>query len=122
MYPAFDILDIMKPKFWILLAAAIGLGLLITWVDSRPHWDDTGITAAAVLFVAALFGMAMPERAWVWALAVGGWIPLQAVILTHNYAAFLALVIAFIGAYLGAFARKAITVILGIGPGSSHQP
>jgi hypothetical protein len=108
--------------FWILLAAAVGLGLLITWVDSRPHWDDTGITAAAVLFITALLGVAMPERAWVWALAVGGWIPLRAVILTQNYAAFLALVIAFAGAYLGAFARKAISAILRPGPGSNPQP
>ena len=34
----------------VLLPIAIGLGLLIAYVDSRPNWDDTGLTALA-LFV-----------------------------------------------------------------------
>jgi hypothetical protein len=32
-------------KFWALLGIALLLGFLITWVDSRPTWDDAGITA-----------------------------------------------------------------------------
>jgi hypothetical protein len=97
--------------FWILLVVGLSLGILITWVDSRPTWDDTGITAAAVLFVTAALGMAMPERAWLWALAVGGWIPVLGIALHNNYGGVLALVIAFAGAYLGALGRKAIAAV-----------
>ena len=40
-------------------------------VDSRPGWDDTGITAGLILLACAGLGMAMPERAWLWALLGG---------------------------------------------------
>jgi hypothetical protein len=32
-----------------LLPLALGFGLLIAYVDSRPNWDDTGVTALALL-------------------------------------------------------------------------
>ena len=79
---------------------------MITWFDSRPGWDDTGITAVVVLGVTALLGFAMPERAWLWALAVGAWIPLWGIVTTQNYGAILALVIAFVGAYAGVLTCK----------------
>jgi len=104
--------------FWVLLVIALALGLLITWVDSRPTWDDTGISAGAILLVTAALGLAMPERAWLWALAVGGWIPLMGIFVTHNYGSILALVVAFIGAYLGALARKAFNAVVRAGQGS----
>jgi len=91
-----------------LLGAAIGLGLLITYVDSRPNWDDTGITAIAVLISCGLLGVLEPKRAWLWALCVGIWIPLLGILSTHNYTSLLALIIAFIGAYLGVGVRKTL--------------
>ena len=97
--------------FWILLLIALGLGFLIAWVDSRPTWDDTGITAGAVFILAALLGMAEPEYAWLWALAVGGWIPVLGIALHHNFASILALLMACLGAYAGAFGRKAILAL-----------
>ena len=33
-----------------LAAVALGIGFAIAWLDSRPTWDDTGITAV-LLFV-----------------------------------------------------------------------
>ncbi len=38
-----------RTMFWVLLAAAVAVGLLIAWVDSRPNWDDTGILVGAIL-------------------------------------------------------------------------
>ena len=105
-----------RPKFWGLLGIAVLLGLLIAWVDSRPTWDDTGISAAAVFFVAALLGLALPERAWLWALAVGIWIPAYGIIVHGNYGAVLALVVAFVGAYAGALGRKALSALVQTGP------
>jgi hypothetical protein len=106
-------------KFWVLFALALGIGLCITWVDSRPGWDDTGITAGLILLACAGLGIAMPERAWLWALLVGGWIPLVGIILHQNYGSILALIIAFIGAYLGFAGRKAFNALLRSDPGKT---
>jgi membrane protein YdbS with pleckstrin-like domain len=94
-----------KISYWIVLAIAITLGLAIFWVDSRPNWDDTGITALMILAVTTVLGMTIPRRAWSWALAVGIWIPLGSILQHHGYTAILALIIAFAGAYVGALVR-----------------
>src|SRR5574339_470079 len=39
----------------ILLALAVLTGLFIAFVDSRPTWDDTGITVGAMLLSSGLF-------------------------------------------------------------------
>jgi hypothetical protein len=88
------------------LALALALGLGITLVDSRPKWDDTGITAGAVFLVALLFGAISPRRAWLWALAIGGWIPVLGIASHRNFGALIALAPAFLGAYIGAFLRS----------------
>ena len=93
-------------KFWICLVSALILGLLIAWVDSRPTWDDTGISVGALLIVTVLLGLVAPERPWLWALAVGIWIPLFGIIAHANYGLLLVLIIAFAGAYAGALIRK----------------
>jgi hypothetical protein len=89
-----------------LLIAALMAGLAITWVDSRPSWDDTGITALFILVTTLALGAMRPRQAWLSALAVGVWIPLLGVIRSGNYGAVLALVFAFAGAYAGAFGRR----------------
>lgn len=98
-------------KFWVILAVAVGLGLLITWVDSRPTWDDAGITAGAILILTGLLGLSMPQRPWLWALAVGIWIPAQDIFLHHNFGLSPVIVIAFVGAYAGALVRKALVAL-----------
>ncbi len=90
----------------ILLLAALIFGVLIAWVDSRPTWDDTGITAGVLLLVSAGFGATRPRYAWLWALAIGAWIPLYGVLVAHNNGSLLALGVAFLGAYLGVAARS----------------
>jgi len=84
-----------------LLVVALGLGGLITYVDARPGWDDTGVTAAALLIIAVVLGFLGPSRPWIWALALGIWIPLLGIARTHNYATLLALAVTFAGAYGG---------------------
>lgn len=92
-----------------LLVPAIGLGLLYAWVDSRPTWDDTGITVGVLLLTTGALGALAPEHPWRWALAVGIWIPLLEIATGPNYASLIALVVAFIGAYLGMLVRRALT-------------
>jgi hypothetical protein len=93
--------------FWALLVVALAAGFAITWVDSLPTWDDAGVTAAAIFGVTLLLSAARPSRAWLWALLVGGGIPLLG-ILQHNYAMIVVLIIAGIGSAVGAIGRKTL--------------
>jgi hypothetical protein len=92
----------------LLFALALGLGGLITYVDSRPNWDDAGITALAIFISCGLLGILGPRRPWLWALAVGLWIPVIGIVAMHNFGTVLALLFAFAGAYLGMAVRKAV--------------
>jgi hypothetical protein len=96
----------------ILLAVAALSGLFITYVDSRPTWDDTGITAGVILLLCGLIALIGFQRPWLLALVVGAWIPLYGILVTHNYASFLALIIAFAGAYAGWGVRRGLSRIL----------
>ena len=91
-----------------LFAAAIGLGLLIGYIDSRPTWDDTGVTVGLLLIGTGVLGLLGPGRPWLLALCVGIWVPLFG--LTHgpNYGSLIALVVALVGAYGGTAVRRAV--------------
>ena len=86
---------------WPILVAALAVGAAITFVDTRPTWDDTGITALATFAAAFAFGYLEPKRPWLWGLAIGLWIPLLGIVGQQNYATLLALVVALAGAYAG---------------------
>ena len=92
----------------ILLAIAIIAGLFFAYVDSRPTWDDTGITVGVILLTCGLLALIGFQRPWLLALAVGIWLPLYEVFTTHAYASIVALVVAFIGAYGGWAVRLGI--------------
>ena len=89
-----------------LLFAALLVGGAIAWVDSRPTWDDTGISAGVVLLGSGLF-TALGVSPVAAALLVSGPLVLVA-LLAGNTAALLALLVAAVGAVIGFFVRKAI--------------
>ena len=93
-------------KLLMALATAIGLALAI--LDTRSNWDDTGTIAMAVLISCATLGAIAPARPWLWALAVGIWLPVLNIALAGNYGSLLALAFAFAGAYAGMAARKTL--------------
>ena len=93
-------------RFRVYLAAALLVGLLIGWIDTRPSWDDTGITVGLIFLSSAVFGALMPSRAWVWGCAVGLGIPLMNLFLRGNPAALISFLISFAGSYMGVLARK----------------
>jgi len=93
----------MKP---LPLVAALVVGVAIAWVDTRPNWDDTGVTVGVILLSALVLGVAEPKRPWLQALALGAWIPLAEVPRGHGFAPLAALVIAFVGAYAGSFVGR----------------
>jgi hypothetical protein len=102
----------IRPMQKILLAIAVVSGWFITYVDSRPTWDDTGITASIILLVCGVIALIGYRRPWLLALAVGAWIPLYGLFVTHNYASILALLIAFVGAYAGWGFRSGVNKIM----------
>jgi hypothetical protein len=93
----------------LLLLSAVAAGLAIAYMDSRPHFDDAGITAGLMLISACLLGLIAPQRPWLWALAVGIWIPAQAMARHPEPKALLMLVVLafpFAGAYAGMAMRR----------------
>jgi len=94
----------------LLFAAAVALGIAIAYVDSRPKWDDAGITAGFLLLSAGLFGLIGPQRPWLWALGIGIWIPLHGIL--HAWTAgslaggLVILAFPMAGAYAGMAARR----------------
>ena len=93
----------------ILLAVALIVGGLLAYVDSTPGWDDTGVMAGAIFLTSGVLGYLGPQRPWLWALALGLWIPLLGIVREQNYGSLLALVIAFAGAYAGMAIRRAVS-------------
>ena len=90
----------------VYLPISVAMGLLIAWVDARPNWDDAGITAGLLVLSSGLLGLLAPRRAWIWALGIGIWIPLHAIVTTHNFTALVALAFPFVGAYAGMGVRR----------------
>ena len=94
--------------FWILLFSALIFGLFLGWMNSLPHWDDTGITVGAILVVSFILGILMPKLAWLWAIIIGVCIFSFDFILRGSFNSVVAFVFAFIGAYIGVFFKKMV--------------
>lgn len=60
----------------LLMVIAAAIGLAIGYADSRPTWDDTGITVALLLLSSAIAAGLSGRRPWIWALLVGLGVPL----------------------------------------------
>lgn len=92
----------------ILLAVAVAAGLFSAYVDSRPTWDDTGILAAGLLLISGLLTLLGHRKPWLIALAVGMWIPLHDIYLSHDLRMLLVLLFPLVGAYGGWLVRLGI--------------
>lgn len=93
-------------KFTSFLILSLLAGFLISWNDTRPTWDDTGITAGLIVLTAALFGYLSPKWPWIWALTVGLWIPMHAIVFNNDFKMLLVMLFGFAGAYLGAAVKN----------------
>jgi hypothetical protein len=91
-----------------LLMVALITGLLIAYVDSRPSWDDTGITVFGLLLSAAIIGLFVRRRPWCYGLAVGAWIPVYQLYQSHDFRFVLVLIFPMAGLYIGWGLRTAV--------------
>ena len=89
------------------LVVALAAGLAIAFIDSRPGWDDTGITAAMLFLGAAIAATIGRDRPWLWALLVGLPMPILETMLQGAVASWPAVIFAIAGAFTGWAAARA---------------
>jgi hypothetical protein len=80
---------------------AVAAGLAIAYVDASPRWDDTGITVFALLIASALTAALAGSRPWLYALAVGMWVPILEIPQGAGGAPLVALLFSGVGAGVG---------------------
>jgi hypothetical protein len=96
----------MKAWYAVLLVLAVALGLFFAYVEHRPNFDDAGVLVMALTLASAILGFLGPQRPWLWALAVGAWMPAINIVTGRGFASMVALLLAFAGAYAGSFLRS----------------
>jgi hypothetical protein len=70
-------------------------------MDSRPGYDDTGVTAVVLISVAAIAAAIGGTRPWLWAILVGAWTPIIEISSGGSTGSLLAMVFAGLGATIG---------------------
>jgi hypothetical protein len=106
-----------------LAAAAIAFAAGATTAFVDTHSREVQLPAAMLLLFAAALGLARPRLAWVWAILIGGWLPLAAFTGVFGPATgpgdnspghvgyLLPIAIAMIGAYAGAGAAHVARLV-----------
>jgi len=91
------------PLLSIVVAVVAGLGIAV--LDSRPGFDDTGVTAAALAITALVAvlieGSGRVLRVAALAVLVAIWIPLFEIAAPGTYGPLLAFVFSGVGAFIG---------------------
>ena len=107
----------MKKSVGLLYLLALAAGLVIGYVDMRAKTDDNLPVVLIIILTTFIFGAVHPRNAWRWALIIGLCIPLFHIggelsgihppypVEPNVFITFIALIPAFIGAYLGALTR-----------------
>ena len=101
-------MKLLNNKFWILIILSLAAGLTIGWIDTRPHWDDTGVTVGLIFISSFILGTLTKRNAWVLALIIGLCITSFNYILHNNLQSSMSIVIAFAGMYSGVAIIKLI--------------
>lgn len=103
------------PLLWCL--GGLMAGIVVTAIDSQPHWDDTGVLATLVFISASAFSYFRPRYAWLWTLLMSGGIVAHG-ISSGNPGAIIALIISGVGATAGAVVGS----LKGTSHGTHHRP
>ena len=94
-----------SPRVVLVGLGAALAGLAIAWADTRPGWDDTGITVGAIVLCAAL-GALGGLRAWLSATLIV--LPLLAAELPGGTAVLVSIPLAALGAFGGGLLRSSL--------------
>ena len=85
----------------VLVSVAALAGIGIAWIDTRPSWDDSGVTAGLLALAAFVIAAAAGRRPWLWALLVGAWTPAFEIPASGRPDSLAALLVAAMGALTG---------------------
>ncbi len=96
------------PTTAVLGVIALGIGAAIAALDSRPGWDDAGITAGLLVFGAAIVAAVAGRRPWLWTLLVGAPLPCVEIPSSGSAAPLAAVLFAAVGSSLGILVRGAV--------------
>jgi hypothetical protein len=94
---------LLSPRTLLASTLALCAGLAIAWVDTRPGWDDTGITALSLLIAAAVASF-VRIPAWLAAVLVA--CPVVVAEISGGMAVLVAILFALAGALAGVFVRR----------------
>ena len=78
-------------------------------MDSRPGYDDTGVTAVLLISVAAIAAAIGGTKPWLWAILAGAWTPIIEISSGGSTGSLLALAFAGAGAAVGYLAARGAT-------------
>lgn len=107
----------MRKRTFLLYCLAFVVSAVIGYVDTNSKTDDNWPMVLILLSGAFLFAVVQPKHAWQWALIIGLGVPLSHLIgrmigyrppypvEPNVIITFIALIPAFVGAYLGVLAR-----------------
>lgn len=94
-------------KLFPITACALAVVVAVWLADAERRTDDTGIVAGLTLLFAAASAFALPRRPLLWALFWGLAIPARGLLVSRFVPeSLLALVPAFLGAFVGAGLRR----------------
>ena len=107
----------MKHNTFLLCLLALALGITISLLDM--HATEVQGTVLLILIASGLLGFILPRRAWLWAITIALCLPLTYLFAnllghpSHNVepnilATLIALIPAFLGAYVGVLLRYMI--------------
>ncbi len=85
----------------LLAMPAAAAGLAIGYVDSRPTWDDVGVTVSLLLLASAIVAGLSGRRPWLWAALTGAGVPIFEVAGRGGPASVVALLVTAIGSAIG---------------------
>lgn len=95
-------------KFLILIILSLLAGLIIGWIDTRPRWNDTGITVALIFISSFILGIFSNRNAWVIALIIGLCITTLNFLVSNRIDSAVSILIALAGAYGGVLLKKIV--------------
>lgn len=92
------------------IAVAIGVGCAVGFVDSRPNWDDTGVTVGLLVLTALVLACIRPRVAWVSGLAVSVPVVLFNAITRGGFGSLVGVAISMVSAGIGYGLGRALGV------------
>jgi hypothetical protein len=92
----------------LALAVALAAGAAVGWIDSRPGWDDTGVTVGALLLASGALAAARPRAWWGVALATGLPVPLFNGLAGGGFASVAALPVTLVAAGVGGLVGRTL--------------